>query len=397
MIIRHPHQGYPERRNILNNKWVQFKQAFDLFKIICHLTFKLLGSISQWALNLYWHPFQSSKSKVHLFNGICLSSQQWVCTFETSLPRLGRVAPWIEKMAVKKMAQNNCLQLIALSNCNYHIQRQFLVSNYPSFSSAIMAKTMILHPPQHVIFDQPFKKTTKPITFTFVGNQFFGKGGREILFAFKQLNKEGYNFRLNIISNFTPDGYASHTINDDVTVLKSSFKDLPDSIKILEKLPNNEVLKILKNTHVALMPTYADTYGYFVLEAQACGCPVITTDIRALPEINNNECGWVIKVPKDKNGNGILETHENRERFSNIIEAELYRIVKGILETPEIIVPKAKAALKRIKQEHDPERHAQKLVNIYELGHRSRRAATERSNKKNQNNINRGAVAEYVN
>ena len=50
---------------------------------------------------------------------------------------------------------------------------------------------------------------------------------------------------------------------------------------------NSEVMNILKNTHVGLLPTYADTYGYSVLEAQSFGCPVITTNIRAMPEINN--------------------------------------------------------------------------------------------------------------
>nr|WP_302846866.1 glycosyltransferase [Thermophagus xiamenensis] len=167
------------------------------------------------------------------------------------------------------------------------------------------------------------------------------------------------------MSNFSPDKYASNTNKKDVELLKNQFHHLPDSIKILGPMPNEKVLKLLKNSHVALLPTYADTYGYFVLEAQACGCPVISTDIRALPEINNNECGWIISVPKDKNGNGILKTAKDRKIFSTIIEKKLYSIVNEIILKPENILPKAEASIERIKKEHDPEKHANKLINIY--------------------------------
>ena len=62
-------------------------------------------------------------------------------------------------------------------------------------------------------------------------------------------------------------------------------------ISYVPKLTNNETLELMKKSHIGLLPTYADTYGYSVLEFQAAGCPVITTNVRALPEINNNNLG----------------------------------------------------------------------------------------------------------
>lgn len=367
-MIFHTHQGYPERRNFLNNHLVRFKQSVDFFKLICHISFKWLGNIPQWDLNLYWQPFQSRKNILHFFNGIALSRQHFVSTFETALPRLGQVPDWLNSWAVKRLASNDCLGLIALSQCTYDIQKQLLEEKFPSLSSAILAKTTILHPPQPILAEREGNYINSPLVFTFVGNQFFGKGGREVLNVFKTLYDEGFDFRLNIISNFSPDGYASHTTQKDTEELKAGFAELPNPINIIGKLPNSQLIDLLKQSDVALMPTYADTYGYFVLEAQACGCPVITTDIRALPEINNDSCGWVIKVPKDKHRNGLLGTREERECFSRIIEAQLYNIVKGILHAPQTIAPKAQASLNRIRQEHDPERHAQRLMEIYGLG-----------------------------
>ena len=138
------------------------------------------------------------------------------------------------------------------------------------------------------------------------------------------------------------------------------------NIKYYKTLPNNKVLELLKNSHIGLLPTYADTYGYSVLEAQAAGCPVISTNIRALPEINNNEAGWIIEVPKDKNGNAILKTPEDRKELSSIIEQELYRIIKDeIIPNPEIIKKKGEKALQRIRQHHNPNDKAQFLENLY--------------------------------
>ena len=115
---------------------------------------------------------------------------------------------------------------------------------------------------------------------------------------------------------------------------------------------------------MALLPTYADTYGYFVLEAQSCGCPVITTDISALSEINNIDCGWVIPVPKDSFGNGVLNTEYERAEFSNCIYRGLEKYVLQVLDNPSLIKGKAMAAIERIRKQHDPLQHAEETEEI---------------------------------
>jgi glycosyltransferase involved in cell wall biosynthesis len=117
---------------------------------------------------------------------------------------------------------------------------------------------------------------------------------------------------------------------------------------------------------VGLLPTWADTYGLFVLEAQASGCPVITTDVRALAEINNSRIGWLIRVPKDALGEAIYATPENRLELSQKIQAGLEEIIRGIVEDPSVIASKGQAALERIRTEHDPQDYAEKLRQIYQ-------------------------------
>ncbi|MCG8477164.1 MAG: hypothetical protein MI784_16985, partial [Cytophagales bacterium] len=101
------------------------------------------------------------------------------------------------------------------------------------------------------------------------------------------------------------------------------------------------------------------------LEAQAAGCPCITTDIWALPEINNEEVGWLINVPKDKFGNGKINTNLDREFFSNTIENSLTEILTEILNNPSVVKQKGMKALERIKREHNPVDRVKRLEEIY--------------------------------
>ena len=132
-----------------------------------------------------------------------------------------------------------------------------------------------------------------------------------------------------------------------------------------QELTNSEVLEILKTADVGLLPTWADTYGLSVLEAQASGCPVITTDVRALPEINNNRVGWLIRVPKDELGEAIYTTTEDRQKLSQQIQAGLENTIRSIIADPSVIAIKGQAALERIRVEHSPEDYAERLRQIY--------------------------------
>jgi glycosyltransferase involved in cell wall biosynthesis len=110
---------------------------------------------------------------------------------------------------------------------------------------------------------------------------------------------------------------------------------------------------------VGLLPTWADSYGYSCLEFQACGCPVISTDVRSLPEINNDKCGWVISIPKNNTGlDAKLDTEQDRLDFSNHLSKKLVEIFETILTNPNercTVYEKGNNAIARIQKFHKPE------------------------------------------
>lgn len=124
---------------------------------------------------------------------------------------------------------------------------------------------------------------------------------------------------------------------------------------------------------VGMLPSYAETYGYSVLEFQAAGRPVITTNIRAFPEINNNECGWVIPVRKKEiGGEAFYQSPQERAELSHAISDGLRSTVRQIDSNPALVRGKGFRAWNRIKSEHDPADFGKKLESIYQRAYKAK-------------------------
>lgn len=361
--------GYPIQRNVVDlpfeNHTPQKKIGF--LKILTHLHYKLRG-INPLLSNTHWESFKKSDGLWHFFNTISFGKTPWVVTYETALPRWFTENNSLLEYGVKALASNRCKKLIAISECSKNFQKLYLEKEFPSYTSQITPKVTVIHPPQELLVNSLDEKkvASDKLIFTMVGSDFFRKGGKEILRVFDSLLSDKASVELNIISTLDYGDYATKTTIDDLTEAQDLINKHSGSIHYFEKLPNKKVLKKLKNSHVGLLPTYADTYGYSVLEAQACGCPVITTNIRALPEINNNKCGWIIEVPKNRWGNGILNTPEERSQFSDILHARLYEVITNLISNPDQIVKKGRRSLDKIRQNHSPKIAARRLEQIYE-------------------------------
>lgn len=226
-----------------------------------------------------------------------------------------------------------------------------------------------MHPPQKLFLNSYSEKVLKPdgvIKFMFVGASFFRKGGVEIVETFKRIREQyNYSIELTIVSSLRIDNYATKEGPEDVQRAKNLIEQNSSWIRWHPKLPNKETIELMKGAHVGLLPTYADTYGFSVLEFQAAGCPCITTDVRALPEINNINVGWVINIPKKQLGEAIVETKEDRNIISKLIRNGIEKSVHEIFSDKELIIKKAENSIARIKECHSVDKYASKMCEIY--------------------------------
>ncbi len=339
--------------------------------------------ISPRDLSNQFYDFNRNKIDVlHLFNGISYGQTPWVTSFETIIPRFNNIlhrndpstkglskmiGQFEDRRAFEAMAGTACKRLISLSECTAEIERN-LFADF-KVSPEVNKKLIVLHPPQSVLVSTYADKhvdLTGGIKFLFVGFSFFRKGGREMLEVFKKIRDEcNYNLELTIVSSLRIENYASGETYQDVQTVENFIAENSEWITFFRHLPNAEVLELMKGSHVGLLPTYADSYGYSVLECQSAGCPVISTNIRALPEINDDQKGWLIDVPKDLSGEAIYTTAEDRQKLSNAISSGLEKIIHEIFADPSSISKKGEAAIQYIKDYHSPQKFATQLKSIY--------------------------------
>jgi glycosyltransferase involved in cell wall biosynthesis len=106
------------------------------------------------------------------------------------------------------------------------------------------------------------------------------KGHRQVIEAASQLNREGALKKAVII--FAGDAAGKHSYRRSLLELITS-RGLTDKVRLVGHCDDMPVAFLA--AHVALVPSLvAETFGRTSVEAQAMGCPVIVSDLGALPE-----------------------------------------------------------------------------------------------------------------
>lgn len=382
MRIGYERNDYPEIRTIVNK--VEGYEYFNiknnnLYKYILFLKRKLGRLVNNSSnLNLYYSYKSIKKINVdiiHTFNSIVKSNEEFVVTFETICPRYKELL--IPQSDMKNidytknvlqtfevLRSTNCKALIAISESAKNIQEEIL-SNYP-YKEEILKKIIVMHPPQELYcLNLDDRNYQQEIRFIFIGRDFFGKGGEQIIDAFEELSTEiGEGaFKVVIVSSFSNTNTNKPSIEKEKRY-KDKLKKMR-YIEYYEEMENSKVIELIKKCHVGLLPTWADTYGYSVLEFQACGCPVISTDVRALTEINGLDVGWIINVDKDSRGEAYFATESQQQKLKNDIKNQLKSIVNEIICNKSLIKKKGEKCINRISLQHNPEKYGERLKNIY--------------------------------
>jgi glycosyltransferase involved in cell wall biosynthesis len=409
MIIGFGPPGYPSNRNITVVPGVTYRRVRDVHAGLraAARPLRFLPGVASRVDDLaaQFRDFDLNRvDLLHFFNVVSQGCTPWIVTFETVVPRMTRTvtchqgaAPSYAPLrgardvtrALDALAGPHCRRIVALSACAAEMQRA-LLREFPDHREAIERKLVVLHPPQSRLLarydEKPVEQAERgergerrerrewrvpheqagAIRFAFVGASFFRKGGVETVETLERLRRErAYPIQLTVVSSLRIDAYATRETPADVARARQLLERNADWVAHVPHASNSETLGLMRASHVGLLPTHADTYGYAVLEFQAAGCPVITTNVRALPEINDNDQGWLIEVPRNPLGEAIYATADQRAELSSAIRAGIERVVHEIFDDRDIIRRKAELGLVRIARQHSPEAHAAALARIY--------------------------------
>lgn len=350
-ITRHSHDDY------------EFRRYHDVCRVANAIRRRIVGG-SKFLGHSRIPPSYPLVDLFHHWRLVDFGYTPWIVTSSNGIP-FGWPIKWYAK-GFDLLASDACKRILLTSNYALDHQRHKLnlaeVSDH--VKSTVLGKVEVVPPTQPTLITEWGKQQGDPtnkLRLAFVGGLFFLKGGLEMLRVVQRLVSEGANISLQVVSSLATTAQTGDS-EEDVQEAYHIMEKCP-GITWHGKLPNHEVLNIFRRSHIGLLPSYADAYGYTVLEAQAAGCATITTDIKTFPEINPDSVGWRVGIDGDDYD---FRTPEGRALISKRLEHGLYRILTETLEQPYIIQEKGRAAIKRIKNEHDPERHRARLQSIYD-------------------------------
>ena len=229
---------------------------------------------------------------------------------------------WLKEISGKKYNRLNyrvrrliepllCKHIDMLIAVSYDLKRRLL-----KFLKIPNSKVQVIHegisPLYRQLPDAGYVKKKYSISRPFifhVSNLSPKKNPQTLLKTFNELIKDGYDLQLVIA--------GARWSNRDIKKIIHS-PELTHRIKILGYVPEHDLVSLYNAAEVFFFPTLHETFGFPVLEAMACGTPVVTSNAYSIPEISDDAA--VLCPPSDymafKNAiEHILQDAETREKM----------------------------------------------------------------------------------
>jgi len=269
---------------------------------------------------------------VHAFNRIPIGRTPFVIGFESHMPRvINREDTWMFRAQTRMLRSNRCRAILPISRMAEHWFRAF--HGESAYWDELAPKLRRRYPnvPVYEGPDAAESFEPGPIRMTFVGSHFGRKGGCVAVKIAEKALARGIDLRVTIVS----DLQCGNGIWTDP--LRPGFFD--DYLKLTElpnvrhesRLPNDEVLGLLRDSHFCLLPTFSDTFGFSAVEAMMVYTPVIGTTQGALPEfISHRDNGILLQLPTTEFG-AWTESHYG-DRASPAFEARFRDEVDRLAE-----------------------------------------------------------------
>ncbi len=133
----------------------------------------------------------------------------------------------------------------------------------------------LFQPVSHRIYNYPY--------ILFVGSEQPRKNFTTLLKAFSQLKSEPRFKELKLVKVGSAGGQETDFRNQTIGVIESL--NLSSEVIFTNFVPEADLPAYYSGAEVFVLPTLYEGFGFPVLEAMACACPVITSNTSSLPEV----------------------------------------------------------------------------------------------------------------
>lgn len=79
---------------------------------------------------------------------------------------------------------------------------------------------------------------------------------------------------------------------------KASIRDNGRWLQFIGEIQREEVWNYYKKCCLFCLPSYSEGFPNVILESMAFGCPIVATDVGAIPEMLEDECGVIVEAKK---------------------------------------------------------------------------------------------------
>lgn len=154
----------------------------------------------------------------------------------------------------------------------------------------------------------------------FAGHVIKTKGVFELIEACKDIP----DVKLKLVGKVLPEVEAE---------LRKRWWDGKSNLIITNNIPFEDVIKEMLSCSLFVLPTYTEGFPNVILESMACGCPIITTPVGAIPEMLNmgsdKECGICVEPQTIKPlKSAIVRLLEDKESATKLGNKARNRVVE---------------------------------------------------------------------
>lgn len=172
------------------------------------------------------------------------------------------------------------------------------------------------------------------------GHKFPADGDLKLIIACRQEEGKGTDTVIKslplILKEFprtTLEVLGSGSFMSDLEALVERL-NLRERVFFRGKVEQSKVVEVMKQCHVFCFPTQAsEGFPKVVLEALACGLPVVTTEVSVLPQLISKDCGVLIEEPTpEKLSSAIESVFSSKEEYERMSAAAVAKAQQYSLE-----------------------------------------------------------------
>lgn len=296
---------------------------------------------------------------LHAYNRVPIGPTPYVIGLESHLPRaMGREKGVVAQTLTKEILSDKCRYIIPMSEAG-KITFLHQHADNPRLDE-LEAKTLVRLPNIVVPDITDWFDPSAPMDemrLTFVGGHFARKGGIVAAKLAEKALEAGLPLKVTIVSSLV-NGVWTDPTRESFYEPYMKLLDLPN-VTLLKGAPNAKVLEILDRTHMSLLPTLGDTFGYSAIEGMSRYTPVIATALSALPEFINNDNGVLLDMETNEQREWKHVARPDRDTpafekvFTDTIERlaeESFAACVALFNDPQALAAKRRAARATVEQ-----------------------------------------------